>query len=198
MVVIRKSGSFGTRPRSIRPVQRTDLPSLSIVVRRALTCNNVQPAYDIYQNLLTLRFIAMAPRSRSTPRLQVLTLTPTPFYSSLSSSTSDLNTPPSPLSARALYAESFDRPISSRSLPTNRYRKNMKEITGFTTTEEEFDALPIAVRRKVRASSIAPFLLHRIVVILCDIFLFPDLSFLCALLSRLSTSGIGAALLLEH
>ncbi len=26
----------------------------------------------------------------------------------------------------------------------------MKEITGFATTEEEFEALPIAVRRKVR------------------------------------------------
>jgi hypothetical protein len=74
----------------------------------------------------------------------------------------------------------------------------MKEITGFTTTEEEFDALPIAVRRKVRAPSIALFLLHRIVVILCDIFLLTDLSFLCALLSRFSPSGIGAALLLQH
>ena len=26
----------------------------------------------------------------------------------------------------------------------------MKEMTGWTTTEEEFDALPMAVRRKVR------------------------------------------------
>jgi hypothetical protein len=79
-----------------------------------------------------------------------------PFYSSttLSSSTSDLsnfNDLSEPLSPRILYAQSFDRPSSARSLPSsNRYRKNMKEMTGFGTTEEEFEALPIAVRRKVR------------------------------------------------
>jgi hypothetical protein len=28
----------------------------------------------------------------------------------------------------------------------------MKEITGFGTTEEDFDALPIAIQRKVRPS----------------------------------------------
>ncbi|PMD41535.1 hypothetical protein L207DRAFT_426513 [Hyaloscypha variabilis F] len=77
-----------------------------------------------------------------------------PFYSSttLSSSTSDLNNfnnTSEPLSPRLLYAQSFDRPSSARSLPSSkRYRKNMKEMTGFGTTEEEFEALPIAVRRK--------------------------------------------------
>jgi hypothetical protein len=82
-----------------------------------------------------------------------------PFYSSttLSSSTSDLNNinNAEPLSPRILYAQSFDRPQSSRSLPSNRFRKNMKEMTGFGTTEEEFEALPIAVRRKVRQDSSA-------------------------------------------
>jgi hypothetical protein len=82
-----------------------------------------------------------------------------PFYSSttLSSSTSELNNfnnlnnLSEPLSPRALYAQSFDRPSSARSLPSSkRFRKNMKEMTGFGTTEEEFEALPIAVRRKVR------------------------------------------------
>ncbi|KAG4435541.1 hypothetical protein IFR05_008980 [Cadophora sp. M221] len=61
----------------------------------------------------------------------------------------ELDTTESPLSPRALYAQSFDRPGSSQSLPnTRRFRKNMKEMTGFGTTEEEFEALPIAVRRK--------------------------------------------------
>lgn len=55
----------------------------------------------------------------------------------------------SPLSTQALYAQSFDRPGSSQSLSGRRMRKNMKEMTGCITTEEEFDALPIAVRRKV-------------------------------------------------
>jgi hypothetical protein len=79
-----------------------------------------------------------------------------PFYSAttLSSSTSDLNNLINlnePLSPRTLYAQSFDRPSSARSLPSSkRFRKNMKEMTGFGTTEEEFEALPIAVRRKVR------------------------------------------------
>ena len=63
----------------------------------------------------------------------------------------DLDIAESPLSPRTLYAQSFDRPGSSQSLPsTRRFRKNMKEMTGFGTTEEEFEALPIAVRRKVR------------------------------------------------
>jgi hypothetical protein len=85
---------------------------------------------------------------------------PMNFYSStsLSSSTCNLNFDPNsttPLSPRTLYAQTFDRPLSSRSLPSGRFaRKNMKEMTGFGTTEEEFEALPIAVRRKVRQYSI--------------------------------------------
>jgi hypothetical protein len=80
-----------------------------------------------------------------------------PFYSSpiFSSLTSDLNNIDNsePLSPRILYAQSFHRPQSSHSLPSKRFRKNMKEMTGFRTTEEEFEALPIAVRRKVRLKS---------------------------------------------
>lgn len=104
----------------------------------------------------------MAPSKANTPsRLQVPSLLP--FYSSptLSSSTSELHSSSdTPLSPRALYAQSFDhnrtftfdRPHSSQSLPSaGRFRKNMKDITGFGTTDEEFEALPIAVRRKVRA-----------------------------------------------
>ncbi|KAL2070577.1 hypothetical protein VTL71DRAFT_13603 [Oculimacula yallundae] len=54
-----------------------------------------------------------------------------------------------PQTPRTLYAQSFDRPGSSQSLPsTRRFRKNMKEMTGFVTTEEEFDELPIVLRRK--------------------------------------------------
>jgi hypothetical protein len=93
----------------------------------------------------------MAPLQRDwlPPALQVPSMD-LPFYSSttLSSSTSDLNSAAA-LSPRTLYAQSFDRPTSSSSLPPGRFRKNMKDITGFTTTEDEFDALPIAVRRKV-------------------------------------------------
>ncbi len=114
--------------------------------------------------LLTQR--AMAPLSQpdgitttSFSRLELPSLSTqssmNPFYSSatLSSSTSDLNSfnnTSEPLSPRLLYAQSFDRPSSARSLPSSkRFRKNMKEMTGFGTTEEEFEALPIAVRRKV-------------------------------------------------
>lgn len=89
------------------------------------------------------------------------TLAPLYTSSATSSSKTELNTnlelefelesSESPVSPRALYAQSFDRPGSSQSLPnTRRFRKNMKEMTGFGTTEEEFEALPIAVRRKVR------------------------------------------------
>lgn len=104
--------------------------------------------------------IAMAPTPRSTLRVQ--TSSPSnmsPLYHSplldYSSTNPPTHLPPSPLaSPRALYAESFDRPTSSHStLSSTRYRKNMKEMTGWTTTEEEFDALPMAVRRKVRVSS---------------------------------------------
>ncbi|TVY24584.1 hypothetical protein LHYA1_G006288 [Lachnellula hyalina] len=73
-----------------------------------------------------------------------------PIYTSsvsLSSSSSDPNS--TALTPRTLYAQTFDRPSSSRSLPSTQYRKNMKEFTGFETTEAEFDALPLAVRRKV-------------------------------------------------
>ncbi|TAQ85305.1 hypothetical protein B7494_g6361 [Chlorociboria aeruginascens] len=69
-----------------------------------------------------------------------------PFYSSttLCSSTSDLY--PSTTSPRTLYAQTFDRPDTSRSLPR---RKNMKDFTrGFATSEEEFEALPLSIRRK--------------------------------------------------
>lgn len=67
-----------------------------------------------------------------------------------SSSTSDLEDfeNSAVLSPRTLYAQSFDRPASARSLPSGRFRKNMKEITGFGTTEEDFEALPIAIQRK--------------------------------------------------
>jgi len=74
----------------------------------------------------------------------------------------------------------------------------MKEITGFTTTEEEFDALPIAVRRKVWVPSTALILLHRIAVIFCDVFLVPDLKFSICTSLQLSPSGIGVALLWEY
>lgn len=66
---------------------------------------------------------------------------------------SDLEFDSSTLSPRHLYAQSFDRTQSSLSLqlpPTTRiHRKNMKDMTGYLTTEEEFEALPIAVRKKV-------------------------------------------------
>ena len=67
-----------------------------------------------------------------------------------------------PLSPRSLYAQAFDhtraftfdRPYSAQTLPSaRRFRKNMKNIIGFGTTDEEFEALPIAVRRKVRPPS---------------------------------------------
>ncbi|KAG0647928.1 hypothetical protein D0Z07_5628 [Hyphodiscus hymeniophilus] len=90
--------------------------------------------------------------------LQVPPLLPFYSYPILSSSTSDLHsTSDTPLSPRTLYAQSFDqrpsftfdRPHSSQSLPSaGRFRKNMKNMTGFGTTDEEFEALPVAVRRK--------------------------------------------------
>jgi hypothetical protein len=95
----------------------------------------------------------MAPDRERELRLQVPSMD-LPFYSSttLSSSTSDLNSAAA-FSPRTLYAQSFDRPNSSKSLPSGQFKKNMKQMTGFTTTEDEFDALPIAVRRKVREPS---------------------------------------------
>lgn len=107
----------------------------------------------------------MAPLELKSSRMQTLQVPSIsmdrPHSHSCSSATSSLNNFNSNLnsdsdvtsaecfSPRSLYAHSFDRPRSSRSLPGGRFRKNMKDITGFTTTEDEFEALPIAVRRKV-------------------------------------------------
>ncbi len=54
-------------------------------------------------------------------------------------------------SPRTLYAQYFDRPETANTMPPGTYRKkNMAEFAGLgLTTEEEFDALPLAVRRKV-------------------------------------------------
>ncbi|RFU25845.1 hypothetical protein B7463_g10490, partial [Scytalidium lignicola] len=81
-----------------------------------------------------------------------------PFYSSfttLSSSTSDLNSSsysntnrPSYSSSASFQRDGSFRPHSAQDLPPARYRKNMKTMTGFATTEDEFAALPIAIRRK--------------------------------------------------
>jgi hypothetical protein len=106
----------------------------------------------LFQSRNRLEVPSMSAGNRASMSLSI----PMNFYSStsLSSSTSNLNFDPNsttPLSPRTLYAQTFDRPSSSRSLPSGRFaRKNMKEMTGFGTTEEEFEALPIAVRRKVR------------------------------------------------
>jgi hypothetical protein len=73
------------------------------------------------------------------------------FYSSTTLTSSDLDLD-ALLSPRTLYAQTFDRPKTSQSLPTaaaGHLRKNTKDMSTFLTTEEEFDALPIAVRRKV-------------------------------------------------
>ncbi|KAF4628287.1 hypothetical protein G7Y89_g9863 [Cudoniella acicularis] len=95
----------------------------------------------------------------SSARLDIPTLSP--LYSSIifSSSTSDLD---SSLLPRDLYAQAIDRPSSSRSLPPSQYRKNMKDLTGFDTTEDEFEALPLAyfstlerLRFAERANSLA-------------------------------------------
>lgn len=40
----------------------------------------------------------------------------------------------------------------------------MKEMTGFNTTEEEFEALPMAVRRKVCGSSLLSYITDGVVV----------------------------------
>jgi hypothetical protein len=90
-----------------------------------------------------------------------LLFSPSSTLSSPGTSTPDLEIwSDASLSPRTLYAQSFDRnrishrPNSSRSLPASRrFRKNMKEITGFGTTGEEFEALPVAVRRKVRSQT---------------------------------------------
>ena len=60
--------------------------------------------------------------------------------------------PPLPLPDRGVH--SFDRPDSSRSLPmAGRYQKKFKQMAGMGMTGEEFDALPVAVRRKVRSDT---------------------------------------------
>jgi hypothetical protein len=75
-----------------------------------------------------------------------------------------------PLSPRCLYAEASSIPIESRSstlnLPhqtrsirTRQRHKSIREMIG-PTTEEEFDALPIAVRRKVCANVFFPRPIH--------------------------------------
>ncbi|KAL3417686.1 mucin [Phlyctema vagabunda] len=85
--------------------------------------------------------------------LQIPLSSPSVYSSSLSTtysnSTSDLSSAYSP---RALYADTFTgRPHSSGSTPiepTPKFRKSMKDITGYATTEDEFEQLPLAVRRK--------------------------------------------------
>lgn len=78
------------------------------------------------------------------------------FYSvaSMSSSTTELSSPA--LSSRALYAETFERPDTARSLPTGTKRKDMEELLGqkreFITNENDFNALPASVRKKVRTT----------------------------------------------
>lgn len=73
------------------------------------------------------------------------------IYSSMihPNSTSNLNSP----SLYPLYGETPIRPYTSsaqqHAIAGRLRRKNMREMIG-TTTEAEFDALPLAVRRKVR------------------------------------------------
>jgi hypothetical protein len=66
-------------------------------------------------------------------------------------STSNLD---SPSLYPLLYSEPPTRPYTSSAqqnpVASRLRRKNMREMIG-TTTEDEFDALPLAVRRKVRA-----------------------------------------------
>jgi hypothetical protein len=54
--------------------------------------------------------------------------------------------------------QSFDRPASARSMPiAGRHQKKLHQMTGLDMTGEEFDALPAAVRRKVREDQQRPF-----------------------------------------
>src|SRR5580700_9634628 len=57
-----------------------------------------------------------------------------------------------PLSPRSMYAETFRRPYSSGQHRIQPRHKNIRDMIGMTV-EDEFDTLPIAVRRKVRAIS---------------------------------------------
>lgn len=81
--------------------------------------------------------------------------TTTPITSKTSTSDDDFNDSNNSASPRTLYAQTFTRPNSSRSLPPAShpapkpsYRKDMSTFTGFQTTEEEFDALPLVMQRK--------------------------------------------------
>ncbi|KAG9238284.1 hypothetical protein BJ875DRAFT_437643 [Amylocarpus encephaloides] len=68
---------------------------------------------------------------------------------SLSATSSASDWPSASLPPTTLQAHTLGRPSSSLSLPpTARSRKNMKDFTGFDTTEDEFERLPLAVRRK--------------------------------------------------
>ncbi|KAI0999895.1 hypothetical protein K3495_g8303 [Podosphaera aphanis] len=56
------------------------------------------------------------------------------------------------LSPRTLYAQYFDNPASNGrgAIPGKRFKKDLNVLTGYdvSTSDKEFDALPIAVRRK--------------------------------------------------
>lgn len=87
------------------------------------------------------------PSHHSSHSTQSLALSP----ASTSTTTSEVSSS-GKYSPRALYADTFERPITSRSLPAVQRRVEMAPIhtANMTTTEKEFEALPIAVRRKVR------------------------------------------------
>lgn len=92
----------------------------------------------------------MVRHQSSSNTLRIPTFT---VYSSMvhPNSTSNLD---SPSLYPLLYNESPTRPYTSvaqqHAVASRPRRKNMREMIG-TTTEDEFDALPLAVRRKVRA-----------------------------------------------
>ena len=77
------------------------------------------------------------------------------FYSvaSMSSSSTALSSPA--LSSRVLYAQTFERPDTARSLPARNKHKNMEELLGQKTevinNESDFNSLPVSVRKKVCA-----------------------------------------------
>ncbi|RDL38308.1 Uncharacterized protein BP5553_02648 [Venustampulla echinocandica] len=100
----------------------------------------------------------MAPsRSQHRNRLEVPSSKPRYFSKSksktklqssslcVSSSTTDL---PSLILPRSLDCQTSDRPLSSPSLPRSQFDTNMSEFTGFDCTEDDFEALPLAIRRK--------------------------------------------------
>lgn len=71
----------------------------------------------------------------------------------MSSSTAELSSPA--LSSRALYAETFERPNTAKSLPARNQHKDMEEVMGqkreVINNESDFNSLPVSVRKKVRA-----------------------------------------------